>query len=161
MTGTLIRCFQFGVVCIYQKWCDKVTTCNTYMGSGGSLMQMGSKDWPRWCDPTDKLPLLKPFKWLMLILIIDRCHTWGRITIEQSGCPCWCPSQKTPTMGTWASELDPKQRKKVAWASRCITHLETLGTRLRMRRPAREGSGALWTMFFWGPWGCYCEMYHS
>lgn len=91
-------------------------TCNSFMGSQGSLMQMGSKDWPRWYDPTDEPPLLKLFKWLMLILIIDRCHTWGRITVEQSGCPCWCTSLKTPTMSTWASELDTQQRKKVAWA---------------------------------------------
>lgn len=81
-----------------------------------SLMQMEHKDWPRWCDPTDELPLLRLFKWLMLTLNTDGCYTWGRMTVEQSGCPCWCPSLKTPTMGTWASELHTEQRKKMVWA---------------------------------------------
>lgn len=95
----------------------------------------------------------------MLILTVDGCHKWGRITVEQAGCSC--SSLKTPSMETWAPELGRRWPELVdCW----------LGMQIWLGNTWYQPGG--WEKVMWGrtlghfgqccwsPSGCYWDVPH-
>lgn len=97
----------------------------------------------------------------MLILIIDGCHKWGRITVEQAGCSCPCTSLTTPSMDTWAPELARRWPELVdGWL--CMHHW--LGNTWYQPGGWEEGMWGRTVGHFgqccWSPSGCYWDVPH-
>lgn len=137
------------------------------------LIDAGSKGWPVWSNPAEKLLQLKLQRKLMLVLIemcqntqgIAVCCIWGCIA-DQSECPCWpVHCQK---LQQWESEYQNWTREKWKEVARSdeSRFLHVDGRVLMHSLPGEHMVSEFTTMFSMGNLGfchlcgCYFDTYH-